>query len=208
MTEFVSVPASLSAASGDILDGVLRTLVEQDALPADIQFRALAIPEQQRGSVVAQDILAAMGRGEPSGHPYLNNPLPDCVFIPGVKPVANIIRELDVDYHQLGTLQYLAGRLGLHASIPRSAWLMYVTHIDAVRGQELANILEPGQEPRVFGKKNILATALGRTIIRDSALYEIYQTPSAIRGHGPERQELLRHLLVDDHLELHPDFVA
>lgn len=206
MSEFLSVPASLSASSDDILDSVMRKLVEQDALPTDIQFRALAIPEQQRGSVVAQDILAVVGLGEPSGHAYLSDPLPGCVFIPGSKPVAEVVRELDVNYHQLGTLQNLAEKLGHHISIPRSSWLMYITHIDPAHGQELTGILAPGQEPRVFNKKYVLATILSRTILRDSALFEIYQTPSAIRGHGVERQELLRHLLVDDHPELHPDF--
>jgi hypothetical protein len=208
MAELVSVPAYLYGRSGDILDDVMRVLAEQGALPADIQFRALVIDEKHRVDIVKQDVLAAIGHGEPSGHPYLTDPLPDCVFVPGVKPVADVIGELDFNYHRLGTLQLLAKKIGLHASIPRSAWHMYITHVDPARGQELASIRAPGQERRAFNKNYVYAMALGRIIIRDSALFEIYQTPSAIGGHGPQRQELLRHLFVDDHPELHPDFTS
>ena len=62
----------------------LKHLVQQGKLPADFLFRALDIDSEQREAITVQDVGAAMGLNEPSGHPVLNatQELPACVHVP------------------------------------------------------------------------------------------------------------------------------
>ena len=207
MSEYVNVPTSLWGIQGDIADATMQLLVKQGKLPGDFEFRALAIEDDEadtRGSVALQDILAAMGRGEPTHHPYLTQELPDCVqiYAGGTKSVRKILSEIDTEYHQLGTLLNIASDSEIQRHHAYQAWFQYIKFLDPKRYDRYKAILEPGPMRGSLSKQWNLRHALGTTIIRDSALMPIYENPKLVPGHGPIKQGLLRILLQDNHPEI------
>jgi hypothetical protein len=46
---------------------------------------------------------------------------------------------------------------------------------------------------------------LGRVVIKDEALLDIYSGVDPLKGHGPVRRKLFHYLLLDNHPELGPD---
>ncbi len=205
MSEFVSVPMSLWGIRSEIADASLSTLVDQGKLPADFEFRALAIEDdKERQRIALQDIKAALGAGEPSEHPYLTQELPDCVtvYAGGTKTRTEILRDIDVDYHQLGTLLHIAEEEGVQRYHGYQAWAGYIKHLDPAKYTKLEGIMEPGPQRGSFSKRHNFQHRLASTVIRDSALMPIYENPTVIPGHGPVKRGLLRLLLQDNHLDL------
>lgn len=204
MAEFVDLPASMFYVSNDIAELTLKHLVQQGKLPADFLFRALDIDSEQREAITVQDVGAAMGLNEPSGHPYLTQELPACVHVPigGTKSLRQILSEVETDYHRLGTLVGIAEDEGVEDHIAYQAWLSYIKYLDPRKYKILKGIREPGQERGSFSKMYNFINYMGHIVIRDSALLPIYEEPKLIPGHGPVKQGLLRILLQDNHPEL------
>jgi hypothetical protein len=205
MSEFVSVPASLWGIKQDVADMAMQALVRQGKLPADFEFRVLAIQDSdERRQIALQDIGAALGNGEPSGHPYMTQELPDCMSVPtgGTKSLFAILKEIDVDYHQLDTLLDIADDLEVKTYHGYQAWAGYVKFLDPARYARLQEIREPGPQRGSFSKLYNYQSGLLNIIIRDSALMPIYEDPALIPGHGPIKQGLLHALLQDNHPEI------
>ena len=183
MTEYVHVPTSLTGITDEIARFTIEMLVEQGKLPPDFEFRALAIDSQDRGKIALQDIMAGLGRGEPTGNPYLTEELLDCVqiFAGGTKSVHEILTEVAVDYHELSTLCDIAYYNNIPETQARQAWLQYIKCFDPNRRGSFS---------------------LQSIIIRDSALMQVYENPQLIKGHGPLRLRLLGALLRDNHPDI------
>lgn len=205
MSELVHVPVSLWGIRDDIAEAALAMLVKQGKLPADFEFRSLAIEDsKERQRIALQDIHAAFGTGEPSGHPYITQELPDCVSVPvgQTKSRTAILREIDTDYHQLGTLFTIADDQRIKDYHCYQAWAAYVKFLDPEKYAKLQKIKEPGPQRGSFSKMYNFTSNLGEIVIRDSGLIPIYENPKLIPGHGPIKQGLLRILLQDNHPEI------
>lgn len=205
MSEFVHVPTSLWGIRDDIADTVLEMLAEQGKLPYDFEFRALAIDDSEaRQQIALQDIRAALGIGEPSGHCYMTQELPDCVSVPvgGTKSRTAILREISTDYHQLRTLLHIADDQQVGSYHGYQAWAGYIRFLDPEKYARLQQIKAPGSQRGSFSKLYNFRSNLGNVVIRDSGLMPIYNNPRLIPGHGPIKQDLLRILLQDNHPEI------
>ena len=202
MSEYVHVPTSLWGIHHDIAIAALAMLAQQGNLPADFEFIALAIEGQEdRQQIALQDVCAALGVKNPSGHPYLTQELPDCVTVSvgGTKSRTDILREVSVDYHQLGTLLGIADEQEIALYHGYQAWAGYVKFLDPRKYASLQKTREPGLQRSSFSKVNNFKSGLLDIVIRDSALIPIYENPKLVPGHGSIKQKLLSLLIQDNH---------
>jgi hypothetical protein len=205
MSEYVHVPTSLWGLQGDIASVALEVLAAQGKLPNDFEFRALTIQDvKERHEIALQDVRAALGIGEPSGHPYMTQELPDCITVPigGTKSRTEILREVSCDYHQLGTLLGIAEDSAVRRYHGYQSWAGYLKFLDPQKYAALQRIKEPGPRQGSFSKGYNYKNSLLDVVIKDSALVPIYENPDLIPGHGPIKQGILRILLQDNHPEI------
>lgn len=205
MSEYIHVPRSLWGISGDISRTALKHLISIDRLPADFEFRALAIEDQQqRYEIALQDIRHAFGMGEPSGHPYLTQQLPDCMVVPtaSTKSLKEILTEVNEDYHRLGTLLRIADYLNTDKYHAYQAWAGYIKYLAPTMYSGIEAIKQPGPQRGSFSKDYNFKSRLLDVVIKDSALMPIYDDANLINGHGPIKHEMLRLLLADNHPEI------
>jgi hypothetical protein len=202
MSEVVKIPGVLGVSS-EIEDAVIGELVSRQLLPSDFYFRLLSVEPDTRESIAGKDVLKALGYGEGSGNNYLTQDLPDCTFVPGPAPIKPILEQLEDDYHRLYDLRNVTDQLGLEQHIALQSWAMYT------------KALNPGLFDRLHLPSDVYYRSeagnsrryqykfmLGRVVIKDSALLDIYNGNREVVGHGPVRQRLLHYLLLDNHPDL------
>lgn len=204
MSEYIKVTSAYNTDA--VIDAVMERLIADGTLPVDFDFRALALPADERDTVVQQDLFAALGLGQPSGKDYLYGDLPDCAPIPPIAPMRSLLSKLDVDYHIVYDLNDLAHDSDISPRVPKSSWLQYIHHLDPKLYQNL--IAARDHDGRVVPDKiemdrRRVLFRMSRVAIRDSALLGIYHLPAgALPGHGPVARDLLHMLLLDNHPQL------
>lgn len=182
------------------LTSIMEALSADGKLPADFQFRLLMVDDKERASVATQDILAAMGYGEPSGNSYLTDELSDCVWMGYyTRNVPATLRTLPVDYYKRSDLIRVTGGL-TKPHVAHAAWDIYVRQLDPELYRHATKPdVDDGSKARYMQR---CRANLGKVVIRDSALLDLYHRDQPLEGHGGVKRGLLRYLLLDNHPEL------
>lgn len=200
MSERVKITGLFGSGEHAVGDVVIDELVQAGKLPRDFEFRLFAILDKEtRIKVGTQDVLAALGYGEPSGNSYITDELPNCMYLDTFAELRPILQAVDEDYHRLYDLECVAhdnGKPDFHAV---HAWEIYVDHLDADLSERIHGLSRDVSTHKQRGK---LMYRLGQVVIKDSALLEIYNDPQQLPGHGKVKQRLLYDLLLDNHPQL------
>jgi|GEM_PF-4978533 len=198
--EIVRVEGLAALWPEEPITSVMEALAAEHKLPADFQFRLFMLDEEERATVATQDILAAMGHGEGSGHSYLTDELPDCMWMGYyTRNINHILGTLSVDYYKRSDLAHVGSEI-TPRHVARSAWDIYVKQLDPELHQRLtAPDVHDDSKARYV---NRCIANLGKVIIRDEALLDLYHSEESLEGHGNVKRELLHYLLLDNHPEL------
>lgn len=197
MPERISVHGSIGYGTMAVGSDLVDILIEQKTLPYDFEFRALGIDEDLRTKVIAKDVLAAVGIGEPSGDKYLLDPLPDCVAVPLISERERIMENVDDTYYSFSDFRKVGSEDGALPKIINSTWVSYVEEFNH-------SLYEYFKLADRLAKTKDLTAKLNRVIIRDEPLYRRYQSREQYLGSSVIQRRLLHGLLVTNHPDLEP----
>jgi len=191
--------------SSQLEESIVSDLIGRGDLPEDFYFRLAIIEDvNTRSRVALTNIRSSLGL-EPQDEgakAYLHGDLPNCVFINGRFNPVKLLGQLNEDFHCRRELypnddeSFTGTTLEFMAMIQdaRKLWSVLVRNIDPQLDERIKKRLE--------SKTRYYHQELGRVIIKDAILMDVYNGDVEAKGLGPVRRNMLRDLLLDNHFEL------